>query len=103
MSAHSEIANIVKKNYTGHALGVAGFAQEGSHHHIGSARLIDHCGSKGIVIAAKAFKTFCEQPFPQVGSTSDHNPCGLPSRMGIDDVDSVHVRTHFHKNGNPWV
>ena len=96
MSAHAQIANIVKKNYAGGAGRIGGLTQQGADHNVRAARLVYHCRAESIVLDAKAIQTLGQRAAAKVGTSAEDYACRLPTRVGVNHANSLGVASgHF--------
>ena len=56
VTAHSEVANIVKENDTGGARGIDRLAEQSAYDDVGASRLIHYGGTEMVVLVAETFQ-----------------------------------------------
>jgi hypothetical protein len=70
--AHAEIPHVIEEDDSRSAARIHGFAQQGSHHHVGTSRLIYDCGSKIVMMAAKASQALGQRATPEIWAAANY-------------------------------
>jgi hypothetical protein len=96
VTAHAEVANIIKEDNASCAGGVHRLTQQAPDHDIGSPRFVDHGRSEIIVVMAKALQSFGKGAVPEIRSPAHYKTCRLSAGMGVNHSDSAGLDgTHF--------
>src|SRR6266516_875694 len=74
VTAHAEIADVVKENRPGHARWVNRLQQQRSDQYFRTARFVDHRRTEMIVLLAEPFQTLRHATATKVGSAADDDP-----------------------------
>src|SRR5580692_7967234 len=67
VTAHAQVADIVKEDDTGGAGWIEGIGEQSAHHDVGTARLVNHSGAKTVVLGAKTLQTVDKRTRPKIG------------------------------------
>src|ERR1700722_7263236 len=96
VTAHTQVADIIKEDDTRSASGIQRIAKQRAHHNVGSPRLVHYGRAKIIVLPAKAFPPISQRSGPEVGTATHDQTCGLPAGVGVDDPDfAALLNSHF--------
>ncbi len=85
VSAHAEVAHVVKEDDSGGARRVAGLAQQSADHHVGTTRFVHHGRTESVVPVAKNLQLVGNAAAAQLGSAVDDQARRLAAGVGVDD------------------
>src|SRR5579875_2720514 len=88
MTAHSEIPDIVEKDYPELAGRMFGFAEQRTDRRIRPARLIHDGRAKGVELGPPPLAPFVHASQSQVRTAAHDQPSWFPTGMRIDDVNA---------------
>ena len=100
VAAHSQIADIVKKDDAGRGARVPGLAQERAHHDVRSARLIHHRRPEIVVPQPEAGQPVRHAALAEIGTAGDHHAGRLAARVRVDHLDPMRAGG-CHLSGQP--
>ena len=84
VTAHAQVSHVVEEDHAGGAARVHRFTQQSADHHVGTPRLIYHCGTEIVVFGAESFQPGAQRAVAQIRAAADDQPRGLASGMRID-------------------
>jgi hypothetical protein len=102
MAAHAQITDVVKKDDASHARFVGWFDQNASHQDVRAARFVNYGRTKQVVSLPKELQFLRSVAAFQARASAHNDPSRLPSRVGINDFDSVHISRAFLLVRHRW-
>src|SRR5579862_5047595 len=87
VTAHAEIADIVKEDDASCAGGIDRVAKQRANDYVGTARFVDDGRTKTIVLAAKALQALGKRAGAEIGATAYNEARGFASSVGVDDMN----------------
>jgi hypothetical protein len=95
MAAHPEETDIVKENGAGGARGVGWQQEQCTDHDVGAARFVNNCRAKPVVLFTKNLQPLGNATIAQVRASIDDDAGRFPSRMRVNDTNSLHGHVDF--------
>jgi hypothetical protein len=92
VTAHAEVADVVKKDHASRAGIVHRFAKQGAYHHIRSPGLVHNCRPEKVVVGGKSLEPIREGVIAQVRAAGDYHASRLTGGVRIDNLDRRRVR-----------
>src|SRR5271157_5928663 len=99
MTAHTQIADVVKEYDPGAASRINRIAQQSTDHGIGAPRLVDDGGAERIKLAAKSLQAQSQCASTEVGATLHDDASGFATGMRVDHMDLHH--SSWYSAGDP--
>src|SRR5271168_347507 len=94
VTAHAEVADVIKEDDGGGAGGIDRVSEQSAHHDVGTAGLIHHSGTKIVVISAKTFQAIGERTRAKVRAAAHYQSGGLAPGVGVDHSNSMAFSSH---------
>ena len=97
--AHAEIADIVKKNNTGFAGGIARLAKQRADDSVRAARFVYDGRPKAIVVRAEPLDKLSKRAISKIGSARDDHASGFATGVRIDHPNALYRIRQGHFAG----